>query len=132
MVDGDLEALPALRREPVVVHLGVQQDAQPVLLAQLDSRPGEKMNTHDDSKLRPRIFYYIQGWARKVVPRLRDSIWREISRNLGTTPLPSPVFPVLDGLGEVHHELVEGNVFEVGVEGDLRLDEGADRKEAGL
>ena len=42
MVDGDLEPLAALGREPVVVHLGVQQDAQPVLLAQLDSRPGEK------------------------------------------------------------------------------------------
>ena len=44
--------------------------------------------------------------------------------------MPSPVSPILDGLGEVHHELVEGNVLEVGVEGDLRLDEGADRKEA--
>ena len=44
VVDGDLEALPALRREPVVVHLGVQQDAQPVLLAQLDSRPGTKLS----------------------------------------------------------------------------------------
>ena len=39
MVDGELEPLPALRREPVVVHLGVQQDAQPVLLAKLDSGP---------------------------------------------------------------------------------------------
>ena len=39
MVDGELEPLPALRREPVVVHLGIQQDAQPVLLAQLDSGP---------------------------------------------------------------------------------------------
>ena len=39
MVDGELEALPSLRREPVVVHLGVQQDAQPVLLAQLDAGP---------------------------------------------------------------------------------------------
>ena len=33
--------------------------------------------------------------------------------------------PILDGLGEVHHERVEGYVLEVGVEGDLRLDEGA-------
>ena len=39
VVDGELEALPALRREPVVVHLGVQQDAQAVLLTQLDSGP---------------------------------------------------------------------------------------------
>ena len=39
VMDGKLESLPALRREPVVVDLGVQQDAQPVLLAQLDSGP---------------------------------------------------------------------------------------------
>ena len=38
-------------------------------------------------------------------------------------------FPyILDGLGVVHHELVEGYVLEVGVEGDLRLDEGAGQK----
>ena len=39
MMNGDLEALSSLRREPVVVHLGVQQDAQAVLLTQLDSGP---------------------------------------------------------------------------------------------
>ena len=33
----------------------------------------------------------------------------------------------LNRLGEVHHELVEGDVLEGSVEGDLRLDEGADR-----
>ena len=39
MVDGELESLPALWREPVVVDLGVKQDAQSVLLAQLDTGP---------------------------------------------------------------------------------------------
>ncbi len=39
VVDGQLEALAALRAEPVVVDLGVEQDGEAVLLAQLDARP---------------------------------------------------------------------------------------------
>ncbi len=39
-VDGQLEALPALGREGVVVDLCVQQQRQAVLLAQLDEEEG--------------------------------------------------------------------------------------------
>ena len=39
------------------------------------------------------------------------------------------MFVILDGLCEVPHERLEGYVLEVGVEGDLRLHEGAAPKE---
>ena len=35
------------------------------------------------------------------------------------------MFVILDGLCEVPHERLEGDVLEIGVEGDLRLHEGA-------
>ena len=42
------------------------------------------------------------------------------------------MFVILDGLCEVPHERLEGYVLEVGVEGDLRLHEGAEPKEESL
>ena len=39
------------------------------------------------------------------------------------------MFVILDGLCEVPHERLEGHVLEVGVEGDLRLHEGAGPRE---